>query len=944
MCPNCAGRSGRRRAPPRPSDPSQSQNQEQALPAQEAGPALLPPPTTVNPLEGCLGLLRSLPTIRRCPLVHWVPEQVAQRYAEIRISAVEHLIDAIDARAHPDDIELRSRMALAIPHLLLRYAWEPQTGGNDPQAETPSTQLAAIRSRLAMAEQDQWIPLLLEAWQDEGRKVDELSAMRTGPQRDAHLDATQWETYRQAALAADTGDLRKAKRLLMGMRLLPATTETYDKIVALFPEPNAAEAAFDPHPPIAAVKHPRAPVHAKHVVDFVRSCERQAHAGPAGERNAHISTAMRCPRAANTLARWANLWATAAIPLQARIPWLQMIGIGGDKGGGKARPLVFQETLFKLAAGCISQAEDRKISAQVGTMQFAAGARPGTAQMIWEIESEMATQPNDLFFGLDIENAFGTTRRSDAYLEAIACSTPTAQLQWNMWYGGAQQHVWIQIGNDWRQTTMATGVCQGGCSAKQDFTLAFARAQRTADTKLAAALLHDGTASPTKRLYVDDECLRVPRHVWRPALNAVREGLAEHGYRLRLDKTKAYCPAAQTDAALAAELTADLLGFAEYCPEGLPLLGKVADGEHYTIMTERGPLQGPTTARMEAARALAKGIGALLDAGLDGNTMGPAWKLTSLVLNRALSYDICVSPPDRLRSHTNELDDLVSTLARGMLDPAGVDTQDEWQLSLAQTRRPRQHGGLDLPSATTLAPYAFFGTAIAILPAATHALAQLSMRSPDPPSWDAAVDRALWCLEQAGFVSDAANAQTALATDGVLIDAWGMPTTPGTATLCIRQAARAGIDLRHRRRAWLIRRADLELAALPARVRSHHWTHGGEEGGLGFTANTSSDLVTWDDVEFQINLRRRLRYLHACAAHSTPPRPDRRRSPRWCLPCPDGCVLRPCNPVHDRWRPHKVARCRCGRTCADATASRAARAPRGVRSTVGYSQEDRTTG
>ena len=80
-------------------------------------------------------------------------------------------------------------------------------------------------------------------------------------------------------------------------------------------------------------------------------------------------------------------------------------------------------------------------------LQYAAGARPGTPQVIWETEGEMTTRPDDFFFGLDIENAYGTTRRSDAHLEALACSIPTAQLQWNMWYGGAQQHVWIQIGN-----------------------------------------------------------------------------------------------------------------------------------------------------------------------------------------------------------------------------------------------------------------------------------------------------------------------------------------------------------------------------------------------------------------------------------------------------------------------------------------------------------------
>ena len=121
------------------------------------------------------------------------------------------------------------------------------------------------------------------------------------------------------------------------------------------------------------------------------------------------------------------------------------------------------------------------------------------------------------------------------------------------------------------------------------------------------------------------------------------------------------------------------------------------------------------------------------------------------------------------------------------------------------------------------------------------------------------MERALQCLEQAGLVQEAECAQQEILRDGVLINSWGMPAAAGAEQLCIRQAARAGIDFRHRRRAWLARKADIQLNSLPSATRAHHWAHGGEEGGLGFTANASFDLATWDDAEFHVNLRRRLR-------------------------------------------------------------------------------------
>ena len=80
-----------------------------------------------------------------------------------------------------------------------------------------------------------------------------------------------------------------------------------------------------------------------------------------------------------------------------------------------------------------------------------------------------------------------------------------------------------------------------------------------------------------------------------------------------------------------------------------------------------------------------------------------------------------------------------------------------------------------------------------------------------------------------------------------------------TEQLVIHEAIRSGINMRHRRRGWIARAADASLEKLPLALRAHHWCHGGEEGGLGFFANASADLAPWDDTEFVINGRRRLR-------------------------------------------------------------------------------------
>ena len=847
LCPKCAGRNVRRRGPPRAfqrdldESPAQQNNEKPAVVVE--APKAAPAETTL------LDILRKLPAVRRIQLVNWVPEQIAQRYAEMRISTIDWMLNAIDASLHPAIVEEAARLAHALPHLILRCRLHDKTESKkDPHDELNqrTNQLMVMRQRLRLAETADWKELAWQALQDEEQRYQDMNADNETPLRDAH-EEQPWEMI---AGAADEGDLRKAKRLLMQQKLLPPTEDTFEKICKLFPDIQEEQKAYQPQPPQGA--HYFQPVKEKHIADFARGCRRAAHPGPSGERNAHIVTAMRAIRAKQVLTRWANAWASKALPIQARQIWLQMIGIGGDKGGGKARPIVFQECLFKLAAGAIAKSQDRLISERVGKRQYAAGPRPGTAAMIWETEADMAMLQEDVFFGLDMENAFGATRRSDAHEEARACSTPMAQLQWSMWYGDAQQKVWIQIGNDWKQTIMSDGVCQGGCSAKQDFTLAFARAQRTADERVNEALAGEG-AQPRwgKRLYMDDECIRFERRHWKRALQAISEAMAEHGYKLRLDKTNAHCPAAKDDDELAQQLERELQGFATFCKDGLPLLGKQTDGEDDTIVSAAGTATGPTAKRMASAKQLAQRIEQLLDAEISGRKIGPAWKLITQVLNKALSYDICVSSPGSVEPYAVELDALVENLVRRCFDPGDSLPPAIWQATISRLREPRQQGGLDVAASAEVAPYAFLSAVVSVLPGAARQLAAVTGTDPLPQ------------LQAAGMVSLAQQALTKVNEQGVNIDAWGMacdePEKAAGGQLVVEQAIASGVNLVHRRRGWLAKRAEIILNQQAPTERAHRWTHGGEEGGLGFSASATMDMQPWDDTEFILNLRRRSR-------------------------------------------------------------------------------------
>ena len=92
----------------------------------------------------------------------------------------------------------------------------------------------------------------------------------------------------------------------------------------------------------------------------------------------------------------------------------------------------------------------------------------------------------------------------------------------------------------------------------------------------------------------------------------------------------------------------------------LMILGTASDGEYRTEITAATrKTHEPTSDRLQKARILGDKIRRMCEADLECRRLALAWKLVSIVLNNALSFDFCVVPPEALTSHARELDKIV---------------------------------------------------------------------------------------------------------------------------------------------------------------------------------------------------------------------------------------------------------------------------------------------
>ena len=91
--------------------------------------------------------------------------------------------------------------------------------------------------------------------------------------------------------------------------------------------------------------------------------------------------------------------------------------------------------------------------------------------------------------------------------------------------------------------------------------------------------------------------------------------------------------------------------------------GTASDGEYLTEITTGARINHePTSGRLQSARILAGKIRQMCEADLECRRLAPAWKLVTIVLNNALSFNCCVVPLEALASYAQELDEIVEAL------------------------------------------------------------------------------------------------------------------------------------------------------------------------------------------------------------------------------------------------------------------------------------------
>ena len=138
-------------------------------------------------------------------------------------------------------------------------------------------------------------------------------------------------------------------------------------------------------------------VRQQHVFTYIRDAKRQAHPGPSGERNSHISALLISPRGLTVLTQWVQLWAGKRLDPAFTEPWLQAKVIGRQR-----RP------------------QDGHI---IGTASsHFAGSESSWNISIWNSCARQSVQDScengcrtpKVFIACDIKNGFGAASRRDA--------------------------------------------------------------------------------------------------------------------------------------------------------------------------------------------------------------------------------------------------------------------------------------------------------------------------------------------------------------------------------------------------------------------------------------------------------------------------------------------------------------------------------------------------
>ena len=793
-------------------------------------------------------LATAFPTQPITPTYKFIPKQLQRRYADIRLRALHLAMDAelSPSPLPPERIAAWSALARIIPFLLLHRPRKP-----DPASpEAPTSVRKELTRRMLLAEQGQYSALLSEAG------VVEKTTLR---HRDAAplTQRTRQDILAAACDKAEDGCLRSATQLLLGDATLPPTPTTADAVEQLYTlQPKAPM----PSPHRGATTQ----IPTRTITTRIHKLRGTAHPGPSGERNTHIRALLQSPHGPATLTKWTNMWLRPALTTHFRKPWLSSGMVPLDKGGGKPRPIVFQECLLKLAAGSIVDSQASMLHLAAGAWQFGIYHPGGAIDLIWRLRAAMAAAPQDVFTTVDCKNAFGEVHRGAALRTAERACPTFGRLLHNLWQG-VDTAILIPDGpTTYRTINVHDGLVQGGCEAAPAFALALHEA---VEAFLKAARTNDTPCQVWA--YMDDLYIQCnPRH-WYALMNDLTARLNAIGLECRPDKS--YCfipspppppPAYQPPSAATPvpepppvpTTPADFACHATLQPHGLPTLGTASDGQYATTLSPTHPSCTEIEERLDKAQRLGNAIREILAATLTTPRHQPCWRLLDGVLNQCLSYDAAVSHPGVTAPFSARLDDLVFDLALSILDhPTPTPTFP------TQLRLDRSKGGGGLRSAVDRSYTAYLASAFR-LGYLHHELGTLQHLTPTLQS----------CLAH-------------LRSLAIALDPFGMPHHSGNlAGPSFDPALHLTTPMPKRQRAWW-EHIDAKRGSIIAETQPDCTIRiascGGPEGGAYLKATRADGINTLPDRFFIATTRLRFGLpvlAPGICAHTTKDNPPRR--------------------------------------------------------------------
>ena len=721
------------------------------------------------------------------------------------------------------------------PYLILHDT----TFNTTPAHPCPSPSSAirkCLTRRLFLAEKCDYLALLVEARQ----ATDAASLRTTAAPIPTH---TRRQVLSAAADRAEDGCLRTAARLLTGDPVLPRSEATADAVQALY----NLQPQQSPLPPVrrGAVTSIPTPTIARRL----HSIRGTAHPGPSGERNAHLKALLSSPSCIPTLTRWVNLWLQPDLSTSFRQPWLHCGLVPLDKGGGKPRPIVLQESLLKLATGCIVDTMSSQLGAASGPWQRGVYNPGGAVQLVWDLRHAMTTNPDHVFTTIDCRNAFGEVHRRAAISTASDHCPTFARLLSNLWHGPTTTIHAPDGPGSHRPLAIQDGLVQGGCEAAPAFALALRQA---IDAFLQQAET-DGTPC-TLWAYMDDLYLQCCRSHWHQLMQSLTMHLRRIGLTCRPDKSHCHIPNLPPPSV--PDHTAFFSDFATLQPRGLPALGAAAEGQFATTLSVCATDKTEMSKRVERATALAASLEELLSTQLPCVRRHPAWRIVDGVLNHALSYDASINDPGITVPYGRSLDSLVAKMAFSIIQHPCTDPA-----TLTQVRLSRDQGGCGLRSAEERCYTSYLA-----------AVTRLAPPQPILTTTSAAISRALHGIE----------------ATGVVLDQHAMPHPAHTPpSFTFDPLVHLSSPLPKRQRAWwsLIdaqRAAELHNHGRATSTRLTSCS--GAEGGAFLRATRSDGVVSLTDAFFVTAVRHRLGLpvMPACSCqHTTKAKPG--APPRTCL-------------------------------------------------------------